>query len=281
MWGQALSYCRRMPFWLFSLFCFIELMQLLNVDFHIECLIALKQFIMNYAFPVPSYTQHGLWGCFACRVTCFWELSHFSTASYWCEGTIFHCIVCGKENTACDHVLSDVKQGKKQWFWSADIFCFHSKCMALKCWVSEPFPLSEGGSPQFLITINLLCQFSGHLTWIFVKKLIHSFFIKFNWLTSLWSILNVKIPIFEVRKPTVDSTLRHYSFSIHSTNLTSSFGILNTSVKCKRQMVSKMLSFVHLTFHLMIWKYIKINKIKKSITLSYRPKTSLSNSIKN
>lgn len=40
-------------------FClFVESLQLLNVDLCIECLVALKWIIMNYAFPVSPYTQH-------------------------------------------------------------------------------------------------------------------------------------------------------------------------------------------------------------------------------
>ena len=44
----------------FLLNCFVELVHLLNVELHIECLVALKQFVMNCAFPAPPYIQHGL-----------------------------------------------------------------------------------------------------------------------------------------------------------------------------------------------------------------------------
>lgn len=47
------------PIWSFVLYCFVELMLLLNIELCIDCLAAFKQFIMIYAFPVPPYTQHG------------------------------------------------------------------------------------------------------------------------------------------------------------------------------------------------------------------------------
>lgn len=61
---------------------------------------------------------------------------------------------------------------------------------------------------SFVITIDLLRQFSGCLMWIYVKNVIQSLFMELNWSIGVWSVLDVKIPIFEVLKPTAGSTLR-------------------------------------------------------------------------
>lgn len=53
-----------------------------------------------------------------------------------------------------------------------------------------------------------------------------------NWLTRVWIVLEIKIPIFKAWMRTECSTLRHCHFSILNRNLTSNYGHLNTSIKC-------------------------------------------------
>lgn len=43
--------------WSFLLNCLIELVQLLNVELHLECFVAFKQFLKKYAFP-SHHTQY-------------------------------------------------------------------------------------------------------------------------------------------------------------------------------------------------------------------------------
>lgn len=66
-------------------------------------------------------------------------------------------------------------------------------------------------------------------------------------LISIWSVLHIKISIFEPRSPMSCTTVSFCSLSMPSINLTSSFGGLNTSIKHKKEMMSKILSFTNLT----------------------------------
>lgn len=98
-----------------------------------------------------------------------------------------------------------------------------------------------------LIPIHLFCQFSGCFTWIFMKNEIQLLFIELSYL--MWSIFEVEVPIFEAQKTNCRWYSDVFSFSIYSTYLMSSFTGLDSSIKCKKQMASKMLSFVHFIFH--------------------------------
>lgn len=188
------------PIWSFLLNCFVVLVQLLNVELCIKCLVALKQFIKNYTFPGSPYTQNDLlrMKVLFCSQSYlflaakpFFSLLHidmkapFFIASHNVINTV---TMCGDK----------VKQANWQQSLSIDFCCFRSMCKSPKCQVSEP--LSHRVKMVYhsvLITIHLLYQFSGCLTWIFVKKLIQLLFIKLNWSTNVWSILYVKISIFE------------------------------------------------------------------------------------
>lgn len=79
-------------------------------------------------------------------------------------------------------------------------------------------------------------------------------FIEINWSTCVWCILEVKILILKGEKPMGCGILRHCPLSRHRTNLMSSFAGLNISIKNRQQMVSKILSYVHLNFHFNVMK---------------------------
>lgn len=93
------------------------------------------------------------------------------------------------------------------------------------------------------------------------------------------SVLEVEIPIFEMRKPMQGGTLRHCSFSICSPNLTSNFDGINTSIKkAKCKIASKILNFAHFPVHFndLICTKNEI-KLQNKNTLSCTTKNSFKN----
>lgn len=191
-WWCKDGHCRRTPFCLFGLFCWIELVQFFNIELCIESLVALNQFVIYYAFPV----------CEQCR-------------------------------------MRKMAVSVERWFLLSSL----KRLVPIHC------SMSEGCPPQFFFnTIHLLRQFSGRLMWIFVRKFVQLLFIELNLSTGMWSILEVKILVFEAWNPTAGDTLRPCTF-------TSRFGGFNTSIKRKWRVMSTCYSI------LMIWKYTEINNI--------------------
>lgn len=174
----------------------------------------------------------------------------------------------GKENVVYDHALSDVERANWQPLWIVDFYYFrHSNAefLNLANWL-KVVHYSD------FITIHLLHQFSGRLKRIFLKNLIQSLFTKLNWSTGMWSFFQLKILIFEARKPTAGGTLRHY-YSIHSTNLMSNFSSLNNLLNVKSKWVGKCSVLSTLHSILLIWKCTKIYFVEQ--------KDILLNNIKN
>lgn len=243
--------------------CFVEFVQFLNIVLCIQCL------------PYQSHHTHNMvfqeWSTyFAGGVSCFWGLNH--SFWYWWEGNVFYRqSQCGKENAVCDHEHM-IKNCVFWRWWEVAILEWCFLLFSLNAWGFQAPTFWTFSIESRWFTTGFYHDSSAPPSfWLydvnFVKKLIQSLFTKLSWSSGGWAVLEVKILNFEERRPTAGNTLRHFSFSIHNTNLLSSFCGLSTSIKCKKQMQLEKCSVLS-TWHsiLRIWKYTKIKKNKNKLT---------------
>lgn len=221
----------------FFLNWFFESMQLLNVELHIECLAAPKQFVMKYALPEPQYTQHGSFRgwCFLCFLMAdqlFVKVELLFSLLY--NDIMAQFSIAGDnavKKTLVVTMLKDVGRTTWQRLWCIEFFIYvhqnvwppSAKFANIIHW------LKVLQHSFFFITIHLLHQFSARLTWNLEKKLIQSLFGELIWLIGVWSVLKSNFAC----KPTAGSTLRHCTFSIHNAIFSSSSGGIYTPIKCK------------------------------------------------